>query len=419
MEQLVPQSVDPVNAYRDLHEQCVTEASFLWILRSVAIQQPHYAIEDIQELEQRIESWLDGLMAPLYEGWSACEAALELEEPGEVFTTTVIAFRSREMANIKKAVEVGLSNDECIKGLISALGWLPDHLASPWIERFLSGKGMDHKYLGLAACSIRRQDPGEILTTILQREDCLQDEKLYARAVRLIGELRRQDLLPALSAAIKSDSDEINFWAIWSAIMLGNKHVVTQLEPYVFEAGPNHESALQLAFRVLPIEKARGWISKMAKNDELGRSVIKATGILGDPHAVNWLIAKMAEPEFTRLAGEAFSMITGLDLEQNQLSMEPLGDVLEIPEDSDENLLMDEDENLPWPAVREVAAIWRANGKNFIIGQRYFMGRPITAELLNNKLATGFQRQRHAAAMELALIASGQPLVNTKARISA
>lgn len=67
MEQLVPQSVDPVNAYRDLHEQCVTEASFLWILRSVAIQQPHYAIEDIQELEQRIESWLDGLMAPLYE----------------------------------------------------------------------------------------------------------------------------------------------------------------------------------------------------------------------------------------------------------------------------------------------------------------------------------------------------------------
>lgn len=419
MEQLAPQFIDPVSAYRDLHEQCVIESSFLWILRAVAIQQPHYAIQDIQELEQRIDSWLDGIMTSLSDGWLACESALELEEPGEVFTATVIAFRSREMTNIQKAVEVGLTNDETIKGLISAIGWLPDHLANPWIERFLKGKDLKHKYLGLAAASVRRQDPGDILTSILQREDCRQNEKLYARAVRLIGELGRQDLLPALSVAIKSDSNDIKFWAIWSAIMLGNKHVATQLEPYVFEVNPHHERAVQLAFRVLPIEMARKWISKMAKNDDLDRSVIKATGILGDPHPINWLITKMAEPEFSRLAGESFSLITGLDLEQNGLSMEPFDDEIDIPEDSDENLLMDEDENLPWPNVKKVATIWQAYGKNFIIGQRHFLGGPITPELLKSTLVSGFQRQRHAAALELALTGSDGALINTRAKVSA
>ena len=53
-----------------------------------------------------------------------------------------------------------------------------------------------------------------------------------------------------------------------------------------------------------------------------------------------------------------------------------------------------------------------------MVGQRYFLGKPITADWLKQKLAIGTQRQRHAAALELAL--SGEtPLFNTRARISA
>jgi hypothetical protein len=42
--------------------------------------------------------------------------------------------------------------------------------------------------------------------------------------------------------------------------------------------------------------------------------VLVGVGILGDPTYIPSIIKKMDEPELARVAGEAFSMITGVDL---------------------------------------------------------------------------------------------------------
>ncbi|MDH5712302.1 MAG: hypothetical protein OEZ15_11675, partial [Gammaproteobacteria bacterium] len=197
-----------------------------------------------------------------------------------------------------------------------------------------------------------------------------------------------------------------------------NKSLVSVLQPYVFNTGTHQANAAQLAFRTLPVETARAWISTLAKNETQARIVIQATGILGDPHAVNWLITKMTEPKLARLAGEAFTQITGVDFTQHELIAEEPIDQSQIPGDDaeDDDVGLDEDENLPWPDVAKVTGLWRNHGQHFMVGQRYFLGRPITADWLKQKLATGTQRQRHAAALELAL--SGEtPLINTRARI--
>jgi len=404
---------------RDVYELYVDNASFLWVLRSVVIEQSRYEASDLFELEQRIDAQLDGLMVSLDIGWQACEEALELQESGEVFTAMMIAMRSHEIRKIQKAVEVGLENDLAQPGLISAMGWLPGEIANPWIERFLNGKEMNHKYLGLATCSVRRQDPGEILTNILRRDDCLQHEKLYARALRLIGELRRQDCMPAINASIHNDNESIRFWANWSAVLLGQRASVKNLEPLVFKTGPHQDQAIQLAFRVLPVEQAREWISKLSEDESQIRAVIKATGVLGDPHAINWLISKMQNPMLAKLAGESFALITGIDLEKHNLQIDVSDNAPPVEDIDDDNIELDQDENLPFPDVAKVEAIWRNRGQNFIIGRRYFMGRPVTSEILKEKLAGGTQRQRHAAAMELALSENDVQLPNTRARILA
>ncbi len=407
-----------MTAYKDVYEQYVDDASFLWVLRSVVIEQPHYTKEDVYELEQRIEAQLDGLMTSVELAWEICLEALELEEAGEVFTSAVIAFRSHDANKIQKAIEVGLSSEETFKGLVSALGWLPDKFIHPWVKKFLTSKDLNHKYLALASCSVRRENPGEHLNRMLAREDCKQHAKLYARALRLIGELRRQDLMPALQEAMQSDDDEIKFWAYWSSILLGDLKSVENLEAYVFNASPLQNHAINIVFRVLPIDQARVWISKLSNDKEQTRTIIKATGILGDPHAVNWLILKMRESAFSRLAAESFVFITGFDIEQCQLE----GDIpahLEVtPNESldDDNVLIDEDENLPWPDYEKVSAFWMTNGSRFIAGKRYFLGDAITPETLTNKIINAHQRQRHAAAIDLALCDSSTPLQNTRAR---
>ena len=408
-----------MNAYREIYEQFVDDASFLWVLRSIAVEQPHYNVADIHELEQRIEAQLDGLMTAVEDAWEICLQALELEEPGEVFTASVIAFRSHDVEKIQKTIETGLANDEATKGLISAMGWLPGKLVHPWIEKFFTSKDLNHKYLALAACSVRRENPGEYLNRILERDDCKQHEKLYARAIRLIGEIRRQDLMPHLSEAINSEQDDIRFWSNWSAILLGNRTAVTNLEPYVFKTGMHQMNAINIAFRVLPIEQARNWISKLAADKDQERTVIKATGILGDPHAVNWLITKMREPAYAKLAAEAFVLITGIDLEKNHLAAEipPAIAVQPNSDTDDDDVSLDEDENLLWPNPELVSSIWMSQGQNYIAGQRYFMGKKINTDFLRNTFSNVNQRQKYAVAMELALTDSTTPLYNTRARM--
>ncbi|MBI3560404.1 MAG: TIGR02270 family protein [Gammaproteobacteria bacterium] len=414
---MMPQHNTSENVYNGVYAQYVETASFLWVLRCLAVYRPHYTLQDIRALEQRLGLQLDGLMTSIDQGWAACEAGLETGEAGEVFTAAVIAIRSHDTFSIRQAVDAGLTSPDTQRGLISALGWLPASLAMPWIEKFLNGKDMRHKYLGVAASSVRRYDPGEILTTIVKREDCQQHAPLFARALRLIGELRRQDLMPVVMMAIASNQPIIKFWASWAAVVLGHSKAIEHLRPYVMQPGPLQLRAIQLVFRVLPVEQARTWVSDMAKDKALERGVITATGVLGDPHAVNWLIAKMRDPKVARLAGEAFSVITGVDLERQQvLGRAPAGVEFGPTEDPDDpNVSLDPDEDLPWPEVEKVAALWRSHGPHFIVGRRYFLGQPLSVEHLRATLAAGYQRQRHAAALELALVDSHQRLVNTQA----
>lgn len=409
------------HAYADSYNQYATDAAFLWLLRSLRTEAPHYTPEEIATLEQRLAEQLDGLIASINLGWRACEENLErFDEAGEVFAATVVAMHSGNLAAIQKAVEAGLGKAGKTRGLVSALGWLPRAIALPWIERLLNGKEMHHKFLGIAACSVRRENPGEILTGILKREDCRAHIPLHARALRLIGELRRRDLMPVLQATIEADDPTIAFWTAWSAILLGQRAYVKDLRPYVSQSGPYQMRALQLAFRVLPAAQCREWISALAQDAAPAnlRAVITATGVLGDPEAVSWLIAKMTEPALARLAGEAFTFITGIDLEKSKTAMAPPAQTPGpngIPDDP--YVGADADEHLPWPDPEKIAALWHRHATNFKTGQRYFLGGPIAIDSLKSIVTTAYPRQRHAAALELALIDPSAPLINTRAKL--
>jgi uncharacterized protein (TIGR02270 family) len=420
MKSSVAYSMVKPSPYRHIYEQYAEEASFLWHLRSIVVDQPHYRIPELAALEQRIEAQLDGLMTSPEESWQLCEPAMESQDPSNIFAASVLAFRSLDVTKIQRAVEGGLANEKGCKGLVSALGWLPGRLCHSWIKKFLTSKDFEHKYLAVAACSVRREDPRDYLTNIFQRPDCLAHKRLYARALRLVGELKRHDLMPALRIAMRAEDPGIRFRAHWSAVMLGDKSVVGELEPFVLAESSYQKSAIEVAFRCLPVNEGRAWISRLAGADGQIRNVLKATAILGDPHAVNWLIAQMQNPALSRLAGEAFVAITGIDLGEHHLVLRDLPNLeQQFPNDdpADEDVAMDEDENLPFPDYAKVAAVWQKYSNRFNPGQRYLLGKPVSIESLGSILQERGQRLHHAAAMELALANPSQLFVNTRAKV--
>ena len=122
----------------------------------------------------------------------------------------------------------------------------------------------------------------------------------------------------------------------------------------------------------------------------------------------------MQVPTMSRVAGEAFTFITGIDLVEHGLSLDALPDLdAMLPgEGGDEHFAVDEDEHLPFPDANKIAAVWQKYQNRFTPGQRYFMGRPLESQHLHQIYAQGNQRQRKAAAMTLALVDPAQMLMN-------
>jgi hypothetical protein len=76
---------------------------------------------------------------------------------------------------------------------------------------------------------------------------------------------------------------------------------------------------------------------------------------------------------------------------------------------------MDADEDLPWPGPALLAQWWVDRQGDYRAAVRYLCGRPVGREQALTVLLQGQQRQRRAAALELALASPADPLFNTSA----
>ena len=66
----------------------------------------------------------------------------------------------------------------------------------------------------------------------------------------------------------------------------------------------------------------RHQVTRRLAGAPFGRALmIGATGVVGDPQALPWLLGQMNDPVVARIAGEAFSGITGVDLERDGVAV--------------------------------------------------------------------------------------------------
>ncbi len=398
---------------QNIINQHAEEASFLWLQRDTAVQEPHYSLEDLVKLDNRIEANIDGLRIAGDEGWQICKEQLAWEEAGEVFVGAVLAFENGDESRIQEVIELGSSNPELARGIISALGWLSFEQAEKHIQKLLSADSSELRRIGIAASAIHRHNPGSKLSDAVKNDDPL----LKARALKAAGELGRSDLGPFLQYSLNSKDEECQFYAAWSATLLGLKEALPVLKTIALKDESYSEESVKMALRLMDPVNASGWIKELAQSPEHIYKAVIGTGIAGDPVMIPWLITLMDNNEIARVAGESFTMITGVDLAYEDLEGEwPEGfeaGPTESPEDEDVEL--DPDEDLPWPEQGLIQKWWDQNNGSFQEGKRYLSGKPITTEWCQQVLREGKQRQRAAAATELAISNPGQPLFEVRA----
>ena len=397
----------------EIVSQHAEEAAFLWLLRSNAVSAPHYALKDLAKLDSRIEAHLDGLRVAGEPGWELCKAALGNEENGEVFAASTMAFESGVESRIQAVLDVVQKKPELSTGLISALGWIPYEQVAPHIDQLLRSESPIIQRVGLAAKAVHRKDPGSILQAMLASSDA----PLRTRALKTGGELGLRNLASLVNSPLTADDPTLRWWAVWSSALLGDGVAIPVLQKIATQKGPYALKAATMAVRRMSVDASHRWIKVLAENPEAIRVALCAAGALGDPTSIPWLIEQMTAPALARVAGESFTMITGVDLAYDDLDTDkPEGFEAGPTEDpEDENVEMDQDEDLPWPNPELIKKWWFTHRLEFSNGTRYLLGKPMAIDSLNHVLCVGKQRQRIAAAIELAMRQPGTALFNTEA----
>lgn len=394
-------------------EQHAEEAAFNWLLRDYAVSEPHYNLADLAYLDDRIEANIDGLRIAGDAGWEICTEAMVIEEPGEIFTAGVLAFESRVPKRMDALLAAVEGDVELQRALCSALGWIEFHQVSGPVNQLLETDLAFLKRIALSVHAIHRQDIGPALATYISDAD----PRVRSRSLKAAGELGRNDQLAMVLNYLEDKDEKCRFYAAWSTALLGDNAGTDRLKSFVESQSVYAQRACELAVRKMEHGHALQWLNELGRHSSLIRLAINGYGALGDPQAIPWLIEMMQAPDLARTAGEAFSMITGVDIASEDLETDAPEDFQAGPTENpeDEDVEMDPDEDLSWPDPELITAWWHDNKKAFKNGKRCLAGRTISMENCRYVLLKGFQRQRMAAAIELALLHPGQPLFEVRA----
>jgi uncharacterized protein (TIGR02270 family) len=394
--------------------QHADDAMFLASNRAALVDSAYARLPQVRWFDQRLAANLDGLRLAGAHMWEFTNAALETPSPGAVFTVTVRAIDGNDDARLARMLALVRTLRHTQSGLLSAFCWVDRSRLRGTVAAFLKDADPFKRAVGMCACAMHGTDPG-IATSNLMHDT---DPGARARTLSAAGELGLRQLVSSVAAAVEDDDPECQFWAAWSGVLLGDRN--RGLEMLVARAlapGEHRTRAFALAFQAMPVTTAHTVLKELARDPQQQRWLIRGSGLVGDPAYLPWLLKFMTEPKSARLAGEAFTLITGVDLTSGGLDRPaPTGIDLGPNDDpADPNVDMDPDDGLPWPDLNGIERWCGVNAGKLTTGVRHFMGMPVSRDSCVAVLKSGTQRQRALAASHLCLLEPGTPLFNTSA----
>jgi uncharacterized protein (TIGR02270 family) len=396
-----------------IFEEHLSEAAWLWGEWEQSLDSPLYAITDVAiGPEERLLAHLDGLVlggAPV-----ARKLLLPLlgsEDQGEV-AAAAWALLQAEDADHQDAVVAALGQaPPPAQAAIGRAIWLSpaadiSRLLPLWNDGSPAVQAM---ILDLFA-------PREPQWVRERLDPALRSGQpsLVAAALRAVRRARDREFGDHVRFALADPRPEVQREVMPTGLALGLKETWSLCRAVAAAPGENCRLALGL-LAIGPDPKDRDYVRGRAADPEAGRHAIWALGFCADVKAVDALVEAMANPEIAKLAGEAFTAITGVALAGPLATPgETAGpDVEEVSLDAPPPVVRPED-HLPEPRVEAVAKWWKGERPRYHPVVRYIHGQPRNTEALRPALASVATWRREVLATELTISLVSAPRVELR-----
>ena len=300
-------------------EQHVEDLATLWSTRRAMTRGGHLALRHLARIDQRIAAHEDGCVVADGAAIEVLNAQLGLVTPGRLFAAAAVAFDLNDHPTVRRCLALAEAVPESRPGLISACGWAsPDRLRGI-VKEMMTASSSALRAVGLAACRVHGVSPGSALLAGL--EDA--NPEVRAAAFRTAGALGEVEYAGTF-ATLADPDPTCGFWSAWAAVLLGDRaRGLDALMNVAVAEGVHRLRAFQLSCQAMRMTSSHDLLSRLANDPAQKRYVIEGAGIVGDPRYVPWLLSHMADDKLARLAGEAFTLLTGADLTFLDLERKP------------------------------------------------------------------------------------------------
>ena len=366
----------------------------LWLQRQQAVEEPHYSFTDLVHLDNRLDANLEGMRVAGKQGLPFLDEMIEAEDEGAVFAKALLAIERNDTKLFSELMEQAQDKREFFVELDSALAWVhPEHLKGI-VKSLLDSTSSVDVYAGLGTCASHNRSPGNYLEKGLKHKD----SEVRTKTLRVGADVSDRTFGSRVLGLKDFETEKEKFEAGRALAFCGQQQAARQMLGALAVSESRFASrASDLIVQMDDPAVAKTLLKKLDSSDGRVRDVVRGFGLLGDPVAMEWLITNTQVPELSRLCGGSITMITGIDLAEEDLETldEPEGFEDPGPSDDpeDDNVLLDDDENLPWPNPELVRAWWDSSAK-LPGGKFYLDGHEKDTAGLKHVLVNGMQRQR-------------------------
>lgn len=379
-------------------------------------EMPNVRLPDLYETEQRLSAHLDFGM---YCGAQALDMARSIfeESPtrGEVSMFAHVAMLQGNKGFPELIGDMAADPQDAVAAIGHAFAFCGKPVRRDYLGQWIHSDNPFLVQSALEAAIQHRLNLRELLIPLFDHPD----SGIRARAYEYAGVMGLAEHGPRAEEAAGDSAPDVAFAAAVAGCRIASGATIV---PLLSKIGPSSSArdsrlATEVAFLTLNEENARDHVRTLLSDIDTRRWGLLALGVIGAARTLDFIISDMAAPEFSRMAGWAFSMITGANVAEDDLELD------EFPDSPDNPLLEDApeedaiEEALPWPDPERVKAWMSENGSRLSSDHSMLFGLARWSYQDIDTTQLEFQGRFRAVAQAIAMQSPDRRLPNWRSRV--